>query len=230
MREQTDRVDSKPMTTILIVEDQPDMRRNLATILEMENYTVITASNGRAGLDLARRRKPSLILCDVMMPEMDGYMVLQSLRANSETAGTPFIFLTAKSEKVDLRAGMNLGADDYLTKPVTATDLLAAVGARLGRERYRRQSVFKPDFSSAAPLEELGLTRREAEVLLWIAQGKGNGEIASILGASEHTVKKHVQHIFCKLGVESRNAASICALENLSQQAGSIDVKLMMKG
>jgi DNA-binding NarL/FixJ family response regulator len=150
------------------------------------------------------------------MPELDGYGVLQQLRADKATAAIPFIFLTAKGDKRDQRAGMNLGADDYLTKPVTATDLLAAIAARLEREQHRPLANFAPDFSSAAPLEGLGLTPREAEVLLWIAQGKSNGEIAAILGASEGTIKIHVSHVFEKLGIDNRHAATVRALEVLS--------------
>jgi DNA-binding NarL/FixJ family response regulator len=210
------------MTTILLIEDQPDMRNNLATILEMEDYQVVAAHNGREGLAMARERRPDLIVCDVMMPGMDGHEVLKALREDPGMAATPFIFLTAKGEKSDLRTGMNLGADDYLTKPVTATDLLSAVEARLNREQHRPRGNFSPDFSSPHPLETLGLTPREAEVLLWIAQGKGNGEIATILGATEHTVKKHVQHIFSKLGVESRNAAAMCALELLTKTENQV--------
>ena len=93
------------------------MRRTLATALEMEGFEVLTAENGRIGIDLAQSELPDLIICDVMMPEVDGYAVLQQLRAHRPTATTPFIFLTAKGEKPDIRAGMNLGADDYLTKP-----------------------------------------------------------------------------------------------------------------
>src|SRR6185295_4033970 len=105
--------------------------------------------------------------------------------------------------------GMNLGADDYLTKPATATELLAAVNARLKREASRPPGEFNPDFSSHHSLLSLGLTDREAEVLLWVAQGKSNAEIATILGAAENTVKKHLQNIFEKLGIESRNAATV---------------------
>jgi DNA-binding NarL/FixJ family response regulator len=205
------------MKTILIIEDQPDMRDNLATILEMENYAVLTAEEGQSGLEAARDEKPDLILCDVMMPKMDGHTVLQHLREDRTIAGTPFIFLTARGEKQDLRTGMNLGADDYLTKPVTATELLAAVSARLDRELKRPASAFQPDFNSAVPLEQaLGLTAREAEVLLWVAQGKSNPEIGSILGAAENTIKKHLQNIFEKIGVDNRNAATLRALEVLS--------------
>jgi DNA-binding response OmpR family regulator len=109
------------------------------------------------------------------MPEMDGYGVLESLRADEATVSIPFIFLTAKGDKKDLRTGMNLGADDYLTKPASAEDVLSAPNARLDRHNEKEQAAMakvelKPNFDSAKPLESLGLTPREAEVLLWIAQ------------------------------------------------------------
>ena len=119
--------------TILIIEDQAPMRRNIALMLQMEGYETLTAENGRAGLKLALERRPDLVLCDVMMPELDGYGVVQALRAEKSMATVPFIFLTAKSDKTDLRIGMNFGADDYLTKPVIRDDLIAAVQARLSR-------------------------------------------------------------------------------------------------
>jgi DNA-binding NarL/FixJ family response regulator len=202
------------MKTILLIEDQPDMRENIATILEMEDYAVLTANDGEEGMELARDEKPDLILCDVMMPKMDGYDVLHALRGDSSIRGTPFVFLTAKGEKRDQRAGMNLGADDYLTKPVTAEDLLATVSARLDRE-LARPGGFAPDFSTPAPLEKLGLTPREAEVLLWVAQGKSNPEIAVIVGAAENTVKVHLGHIFEKLGADHRHAAMFAAWQAL---------------
>jgi DNA-binding NarL/FixJ family response regulator len=203
------------MKTILLIEDQPDMRENIATILEMEDFAVLEAANGRAGIELAREEKPDLVLCDIMMPEMDGYDVLHALRQDATIRGTPFIFLTAKGEKRDQRAGMNLGADDYLTKPVSAEDLLGTVNARLEREACR-SAVFNPDFTSAEPLQALGLTPREAEVLLWVAQGKSNPEIATILGAAENTIKVHLGRVFEKIGADNRHAAMLTALEKLS--------------
>jgi len=209
---------------ILVIDDHEPMRRNVLMILEMEGFKPLSADNGRKGLELARREKPDLILCDITMPEMDGYGVLQELRHDRETATIPFIFLTARGEKLDVRVGMNYGADDYLTKPVGHEELLAAIAARLERkhtfdEHTQEQLAsvqFTPDFSSPAPLEKLGLTPREAEVLLWVAQGKSNADIAIITGTSEKTVKNHMTHIFEKLGVEGRNAATVCALEVLS--------------
>ena len=202
------------MKKILVIEDDSEMRRNIVIVLRLEQYQPIAAENGRVGVELAKREKPDLILCDVMMPELDGYGVLKALHEDTNTALTPFIFLTAKGEKEDLRSGMNLGADDYLTKPVAQADLLKAIEVRLRRsEQQHTQWEFKPDFSSHEPLIKFGLTPRAAEVLLWVAQGKANADIGAILGMSESTVKKHLVEIFDKLGVENRSAAGLRALE-----------------
>jgi DNA-binding NarL/FixJ family response regulator len=208
------------MKKILVIEDEPEMCRNLATILRLEKFYPLPAANGRLGVELAKKEMPDLILCDVMMPGLDGYGVIAALRAEPKTVAIPFIFLTAKGEKPDIRAGMNLGADDYLTKPVAKADLLAAIQSRLARAVQQTVPEFKPNFDSARPLETvLGLTPRVAETLLWLAQGKTNGEIATILSNSESTVKKHVLDIFNNLGVETRTAASLRALEVLSSPA-----------
>jgi two-component system, OmpR family, alkaline phosphatase synthesis response regulator PhoP len=119
--------------TILVIEDEQTVRESIVDLLEVEGFSPIGAANGRLGLDLARQTPPDLILCDVQMPEMDGYTVLTQLRASPETARVPFIFLTAKSTKADFRQGMELGADDYLQKPCTATELLGAINARLAK-------------------------------------------------------------------------------------------------
>ncbi|MBM3844723.1 MAG: response regulator transcription factor [Verrucomicrobia bacterium] len=203
------------MNKILVVEDDEQTRKNLCTILRMEGYDVFSTGDGISGLDAARTRKPNLVICDVMMPQLDGLGLLAALRADQGTAHIPLMFLSARGERNDLRAGMNLGADDYLTKPVSAEELLAAVHARFKRESQRPPGGFKVDFTSAVPLEALGLTKREAEILLWVAQGKSNSDIAIIVGSAEATVKKHLQNLFGKLGVESRNATALRALEVL---------------
>ena len=217
------------MPAILLIEDHPPMRENLTLMLEMEGFTVLAADQGRLGVSMARDHLPDLILCDVMLPGLDGYGVLKALRAHADTATIPFIFLTAKGEKIDQRLGMNLGADDYLVKPVAREEVLSAISARLKRQQHHEKRTqdqlnqvrFSPDFSSATPLESLGLSPRESEVLLWIAQGKNNEEIGIILGASRNTIKKHVVRILEKLQVESRNAAAIKALEILSSPGTS---------
>lgn len=214
------------MRKILVVDDHPALRKNLARALELEGYHVVACETGRQAIETARNEKPDLVVCDVMMPGLDGYAVLQALRNDAVTATTPFIFLTARGEKFDLRQGMNAGADDYLTKPVDHEDLLAAISARLERKTAHEQSAeskvastrMQPDYSSAAPLETLGLTAREAEVLLWVAQGKSNGDVGAILGMAEKTVKTHLGSVFAKLGVESRTAATVRALEVLSSK------------
>jgi DNA-binding NarL/FixJ family response regulator len=213
------------MKQILVIEDQPVMRRNIQTILQMEGFDVRVAENGRAGVAAVKAAPVDLIVCDVMMPELDGYGVLAALREDPKTSTIPFIFLTARGEKTEQRLGMNLGADDYLAKPVSSDELVGAVKARLARQlahdQQREQAVseagvFNPDFSSSTPLKQLGLTEREAEVLLWVTQGKSNGDIAILLGMAEATVKRHMSNIFPKLGVESRNAATLRAIEILS--------------
>ncbi len=118
------------MKKILLIEDNLEVRENTAEILSLANYAVITAPNGKVGAEMAIHELPDLIICDIMMPELDGYGVLHILSKKVETARIPFIFLTAKTEKADVRKGMSLGADDYLTKPFDDTDLLNAIEAR----------------------------------------------------------------------------------------------------
>lgn len=202
------------MTTLLLIEDHAPLRRNLCDILTLEGYTVIEAATGPDGLRAAREHRPDLILCDIMLPGCDGLEILAALRAHPATHALPFVFLTARGGPPDIRAGMNLGADDYLPKPVSRADLLAAIRTRLTRASQRRPRL--PDFADAAALEKLGISPREAEVLLWMAQGKANHEIAIILGCAHATVKKHSIHLFEKLGVESRAGAMLVAIEALS--------------
>ncbi len=119
---------------VLIIEDNNDIRENVVEILELAGYQVFEASNGKQGVDLAIKNIPDIILCDIMMPELDGYGVLYMLHKNPETGAIPFIFLTAKAERVDLRKGMEMGADDYLTKPFDDMDLLNAIESRLKKK------------------------------------------------------------------------------------------------
>jgi EAL domain-containing protein (putative c-di-GMP-specific phosphodiesterase class I) len=119
------------MPKILVIEDEESVRENLLDLLQAEDFKTISADNGPIGLDLAISQLPDLILCDMMMPELDGYGVLTALRQEPLTATIPFIFITAKSAKSDFRQGMDLGADDYLTKPFTRSELLSAIKNKL---------------------------------------------------------------------------------------------------
>ncbi len=125
---------------ILLIEDNPEVQENTAEILELAGYDVTTAENGKLGVEAVRIRKPDLIICDIMMPVLDGYGVLHLLSRDSETSGIPFIFLTAKAERSDYRKGMEMGADDYLTKPFDDIELLNALESRLRKsERLKKE-------------------------------------------------------------------------------------------
>lgn len=130
------------MNKILLIEDNKDMRENTAEILSLSNFDVHTAENGKIGVDKAKRLLPDLIICDIMMPELDGYGVLHILGRNPDTAKIPFIFLTAKVDKEDIRRGMNMGADDYLTKPFSDVELMDAVEVRL-----KKAEILKREYS-----------------------------------------------------------------------------------
>jgi DNA-binding NarL/FixJ family response regulator len=202
---------------ILVIDDDAKMRRQLAALLASEGYATVEARNGREGVLLAKSAKPDLVLCDITMPEMNGHRVLEAVRADAATAHLPFVFLTGWGEREDLRTGMNLGADDYLVKPIEPAELFTAVSARLRRRKQagagRAASV--ADATPAALAAALGVTPREAELLSWVVQGKTNPEISIILGIQLTTVKKHLESIFAKLGVENRTAAVTLALEKI---------------
>ena len=122
------------MKKILLIEDNPNVLLNTSRMLQAEGYMVISADNGRDGLEMAQQHIPSLIICDIMMPEIDGYGVIAALRNNPATTTIPFIFLSAKSDKNDFRQGMELGSDDYLTKPFTRDELLGSINAQFKKQ------------------------------------------------------------------------------------------------
>lgn len=137
--------------TILVIEDMPDIQENIAEILEMDNYKVLTASNGKEGVRQALECKPDLIICDISMPVLDGYGVLHLLQKQEEMSSIPFIFLSARAERTDIRKGMELGADDYLVKPFDPMELLHAVEIRLKKSRRLRQGL-TPDLNGFSTL------------------------------------------------------------------------------
>lgn len=130
------------MSKILVIEDEHDVRENLVELLEVEGYATVSAENGQTGIQKALEHLPDLIICDIQMPKVDGYEVLQTLRQNPATVATPFIFLTARTSHNSQRHGMSLGADDYLTKPFTVDEILDAVTARL-QKRMAVDTVYE---------------------------------------------------------------------------------------
>jgi DNA-binding response OmpR family regulator len=162
-------------TRVLIIEDNDDIRESITEILELANFEILTAENGKLGVELASQHLPDLILCDIMMPELDGYGVLYLLGKNPETATIPFIFLTAKAERTDMRRGMEMGADDYLTKPFDDIELLNAIESRL------KKKTKLETFNSKSLTQITGL----------ISQSKGLQELSkAILQRKLRQVKK----------------------------------------
>ncbi len=149
------------MKKVLLIEDDSTLRENTAELLELEHYKVITAPNGMLGLELAKREIPDIIVCDIMMPKLDGYGVLEDLSKNKKTKYIPFIFLSAKTERQDVRKGMNLGADDYITKPFEEEELLTAIESRLAKTAILKEQrtvitkIEKPPVETIKSLEDL---------------------------------------------------------------------------
>ncbi|HEY5406513.1 MAG TPA: response regulator [Ginsengibacter sp.] len=144
------------MKKILLIEDNDDIRENTAEILELANYKVIVAPNGKIGVEKALQEIPDLIICDIMMPVLDGYGVLHAVHKNDAIKNTPFIFLTAKTERNDFRKGMELGADDYITKPFEGTELLNAVDSRLKKIDLLKQDL-APGMKGLEQLADISL-------------------------------------------------------------------------
>src|SRR6185312_3789243 len=130
------------MKKVLLIEDNQEMRENTSEILAFAGYKVVAAADGEKGVEAARKEKPDLVICDIMMPGLDGYGVLQTLSKEVETASIPFIFLTAKADRTDMRKGMNMGADDYLVKPFDETELINALETRL-----KRSATFRKEYT-----------------------------------------------------------------------------------
>jgi DNA-binding response OmpR family regulator len=153
-------------TSILVIDDNKDIRENTAEILDLAGYKTFTAENGKKGVEIALKEKPSLIVCDIMMPELDGYGVLHLIRKNQEIEHTPFIFLTAKTERIDFRKGMEMGADDYITKPFEEIELLNAVEIRLKKSailHHNYESNFRGLSQFLTDVKDTGLVRHLSE-------------------------------------------------------------------
>jgi DNA-binding NarL/FixJ family response regulator len=196
-----------PAYSILTIEDDPSYRRMVETILCMEGFEVRTACDGATGLALLRERKADLILCDIMMPGLDGHTVLQALRCNAALAATPFIFVSAKVDRADVRRGMSAGADDYLLKPFSAEELLAAVNGRIRRHEMITSQREEADFPEELATLRTKITPRELEVLLLVGEGATSRNIALQLGISLKTVEVHRANMMNKL--KASNAVSL---------------------
>ena len=143
------------MKKVLLIEDDTVLRENTAELLELSDYEVLTAANGKIGLDRAKETKPDIIMCDIMMPVLDGYGVLEGLSKHHDTKFIPFIFLSAKTERQDVRKGMDLGADDYITKPFSEDEIISAIESRIAKAAILKDERESSQNNSANTEDEL---------------------------------------------------------------------------
>jgi len=195
------------MHSILIIEDDPAYCSMMELILQMEGFDVRTAPDGQSGLALLREKRPDLILCDIMMPEMNGHSVLETLQGDSRLVDIPFIFVTAMGERDQVREGMSAGADDYLSKPFSADELLAAVTGRIRRREAIKLQNGRSAFHEEKAFLNHTITKREREVLLMVGHGATTKEIAERLDIAPKTVEVHRANLMRKLDVT--NAAGL---------------------
>ncbi|WP_298012998.1 response regulator [uncultured Aquabacterium sp.] len=215
--------------TVLVVDDAPDTLRMLCDALAAEGYTVLVALDGPQALARLDVVTPDAILMDAMMPGWTGFETCQRIKAHPQGSAIPVIFMTGLSDTPDVVAGFKSGGVDYVVKPVRIEEVLARLdthvrNARTAREALRQveaQAAESPSEAGHARVLDAALTPREMEVLTWVARGKTNRDIADILGMSHRTVNKHLEHIFEKLGVETRAAAAALASPVLAHRAPS---------
>jgi DNA-binding response OmpR family regulator len=224
------------MEKILVIEDEAAVRENLAEILQLAQYEVVVASDGVQGIELTRQHHPDLIICDVMMPKMDGFEVLETLQADPELATIPLIFLTALADGQHLREGMDLGADDYLTKPFELNELLISINSRLRKHNYINQQIEKEKIHVQA-LNNLAKTQiktvYEIEKSLIIKDKFITKLIekhqTSILDLEDILAKLHQQHHDSEFSLEFTE--SLLPLQNHIQQQKKLlnDVLIIQK-
>lgn len=202
------------MTKVLLVEDENNLRANIAEILMMNNFDVITAENGKKGLDLLQHNSPDIIISDIYMPEMSGFEFYDKLQQTSNLKSIPFIFLSARAELQDIRTGMNMGADDYITKPVKHTDLINCINTRLQK---RRRIVENNSSATAKEFEEATQKKEELQAMMAmfsdaemrvfekLSENKNSAQIGQQLHISFKTVQNHRANMVKKIGGSGQN-------------------------
>jgi DNA-binding NarL/FixJ family response regulator len=199
---------------LLLIDDDPNLILLVKDYLEFRGYEVIPASNGREGLEAMRNFTPDLIICDVMMPEMDGYTFVETIRANTATDWVPVIFLSARGQTADRVRGLTTGADVYMVKPFEPEELVAQVESSLKHtdrllqmQNVGIQPIMKLD-------REIDLTPTETKVIQYVAKGMSNREIADSLGVSQRTIESHVSNMLGKTGLHNRTELARWAMES----------------
>lgn len=211
MKDQT-----SPTAKLLLVDDDPNLILLVKDFLEFKGYQVVTAENGREALEMVDRELPDVIICDVMMPEMDGYTFVRHIRENSRTQHIDFVFLSAKGQSQDRVQGLKRGADVYMVKPFEPEELVAQVDSFIDRKQRGEKSGLR--LSEDAPRlqvpKDVDLTQAETKVIRLLAQGMSNREIADQLKVSQRTIESHVSNMLNKTGLHNRTELARWAIEN----------------
>ncbi|MBZ8179089.1 MAG: response regulator transcription factor [Oscillatoria sp. PMC 1051.18] len=206
----------KDYKKLLLIDDDPNLILLVKDYLEFRGYEVITAENGREALDVLDREIPHLIICDVMMPEMDGYALVEHIRQDPRTSWIPVLFLSAKGQSADRVKGLNTGADVYMVKPFEPEELVAQVESSLKQaNRLMHYTNRSSDAGSRIQVpENVELTPTESKVVQLVAQGMANREIAEQLNVSQRTIESHVSNMLNKTNLHNRTELARWAIES----------------
>ena len=201
---------------LLLIDDDPNLILLVKDYLEFRGYEVVTAENGREALEVLEHDIPDMIICDVMMPEMDGYSLVKHVREDARTSWIPVLFLSAKGQSQDRVKGLNTGADVYMVKPFEPEELVAQVESSLKQaariaERPGRGGDSAPKIQVPFDVE---LTPTELRVVQFVARGMANREIADELNVSQRTIESHVSNMLGKTGLHNRTELARWAIEN----------------
>lgn len=200
---------------LLLIDDDPNLVLLVKDYLELRGYDVSTANNGREALKTLEKTLPNLIICDVMMPEMDGHSFVRKVRDNPQTSFLPLIFLSAKGQTEDRVIGLNHGADVYMVKPFEPDELVAQIEASL-KQASRMMQAKEPDLGAEVSIHvpfDVELTPTEKKVIQQVAKGLSNREIAKQLSVSQRTVESHVSNMLGKTGLGNRTELARWAIE-----------------
>lgn len=201
---------------LLLIDDDPNLILLVKDYLEFRGYEVVTAENGREALEVLENDVPDMIICDVMMPEMDGYTFVSNVRQDERTSWIPVLFLSAKGQSQDRVKGLNVGADVYMVKPFEPEELVAQVEASL-KQAFRKKQQPNDGSENESKIQvpfDVHLTQTEMKVVQFVARGLANKDIADELNVSQRTVESHVSNMLGKTGLHNRTELARWAIEN----------------
>ncbi len=202
---------------LLLVDDDPNLVLLVKDYLEHNGYNVSTAENGKVALEVLNKEIPDMIICDVMMPEMDGYALIEKVRGDARTSWIPVMFLSAKGQSQDRVKGLNIGADVYMVKPFEPEELVAQVASSLqqaSRLMRHKTNISLDDKNFIQVPSNVELTPTETKVVELVAKGKSNREVAEILSVSQRTIESHVSNMLNKTSLHNRTELARWAIEN----------------